>query len=882
MDTKMVIGKPFLYEWSFIWFDPSVNEPSKKPYRQEFSSLFQDPHFDTDSQKAIDDMKTIKNRIFLVSCGSQYEKVKEVAEKAENVIAIIIFCGNVKTYLPYQANCAKIVGVLNNFTEVKSLICLKAASLNAISFGSEPKAGDDECKIIMFDPDINSPENKNLKDLLKPLFNSVTFYDNEKDTINDISKFARKSIVLSSASKYLPIKPFVESNANVVGIVLRCQGKKELYEPLQKCCPKILGVVTNNDELMQILNREHAKKVQLAGPIKAANIGLAQNIIPAAFSNQGALKDFNMVWLDSSFSYIEYCEMLSYFQNFFNCGLLTPTPGHVLDFIKSSTKPVVVISSGGGYSEIKGDVEPQARVLAIIIFCSIVKAHRYRQKECKKIVGVFSDPGKLESFLLKFKLDNIPVDNLEEEKLTCDPYLHSLTFIWFDPNVNNPNNMTRQNFYKGIFGETVYVDKDQDVEQIVNGRKNSIIFMSCGRFYEQVRKIVETSPKVIGIIIFCGDIKKNAHYAEECPKVLGVVSTDLDIENTFDKIVPPSAPKKFLYGIEDKDEILRALQIKIKNDISAIFFPLGLKGINIAEYMNPEIFKEITIQVQKDPMFKQDASKILEALKFLSTCKKLEDFFEYDVCERLFYMMNQYLTMGKIEILKYLLLCLRGTMSLSKRIPSECQKLFHLMAVSGNMLKAFSEKVGEMALLPVIAYCSSDLSKVGPYAIEKAEKNAILEINLDDDVEKYEHFMGKFKFPERNGFLFPVSLSISGLKDVFLPPFYPIQIVNIDTSLNPCIIKANAPRFINLINQEISVVEAAPDLDWNIAYLDSLINYGKVNALTKLNIANMELNKNPKQFDKLSEVILEQFPWKILIIGNFFCYFGVRRRTNWR
>lgn len=227
--------------------------------------------------------------------------------------------------------------------------------------------------------------------------------------------------------------------------------------------------------------------VQIAAPAPAKPIPtvrpeLSVTELPEGTAQTGGLKDFNLVWFDPSVNSSANAGYHVKLKSMFTEAIFESDPAAALGKIDVSANPVVFVSSGERYEDIRATVESKHYVIAACIFCMDVGKYSTMYKGKPKIVDVTNDFSGLESAL---------------QKVHCD-YVRFLRFF---------DNRTEKTFYTR-----------EDKDTIINSLKMMVENAAFSVFYPLGMKYVETDQRLNEAVlakidsVAKGDSKVSPHY----------------------------------------------------------------------------------------------------------------------------------------------------------------------------------------------------------------------------------------------------------------------------------------------------------------------------------------------------------------------------------
>eukprot|EP01022_Parablepharisma_sp_SALTPOND_P025303 TRINITY_DN585_c0_g1_i2.p1 TRINITY_DN585_c0_g1~~TRINITY_DN585_c0_g1_i2.p1 ORF type:complete len:522 (-),score=68.21 TRINITY_DN585_c0_g1_i2:374-1939(-) len=496
-----------------------------------------------------------------------------------------------------------------------------------------------------------------------------------------------------------------------------------------------------------------------------------------------------------------------------------------------------------------------------VCICDRVEFCRRLKQTCKKLKN---DVIQIVTFLIVSY--NIKGKVMEEVPKAFN-ILKDFNLVWLDPNVNNSENSGYQLLLKAKFNEAFFVPNPSDVINVIDASSKPVVFISCGSSYEEVKASVQPKTYVVAIIIFCFYLEKFKHYKVECKKVVDVTNTFDNLEKALKNVhceymhflrFYESRSEKTFYSQEDKDMIIESFKQEFGTDTFSVFYPLGMKLVNIKEMLTPKVFDEIEIAAKYDDELERDIELIKNVLDHLRKNNNMENIIESYTMEKLYYMLNRYLRYGKAEgfkLFKEYTFCLKGSMcELGIPVIEKGKKLYRGLELSEKFLNEYVNNTGKIVLLNAFTSTSTSIEEATEFA---RDNPTIFEITLVDLDEEFDKFITEFKFPEENGVFFPVDISeksyFSKEKEVLFPPFYPMKIVKV------CEVKINGKSYKKVIAEApFSVCVAgkgwsnnflkkfADNMEWNKIYLEKIAELIEKNVMDKLSIGNLSIQMNSK------------------------------------
>eukprot|EP01022_Parablepharisma_sp_SALTPOND_P025304 TRINITY_DN585_c0_g1_i3.p1 TRINITY_DN585_c0_g1~~TRINITY_DN585_c0_g1_i3.p1 ORF type:complete len:457 (-),score=69.19 TRINITY_DN585_c0_g1_i3:374-1744(-) len=445
--------------------------------------------------------------------------------------------------------------------------------------------------------------------------------------------------------------------------------------------------------------------------------------------------------------------------------------------------------------------------------------------------------------------------------------LKDFNLVWFDPNVNNSKNSEYQLLLKAKFNEAFFVPNPSDVINVIDASSKPVVFISCGSSYKEVKASVQPKTYVVAIIIFCFDLEKFKHYKTECKKVIDVTNTFDNLEEALKNVhceymhflrFYESRSEKTFYSHEDRYMIIKSFKQKLGTDAFSVFYPLGMKLVNIKEMLTPKVLDQIEIVAKGDSKLERHIELIKDVLDYLRKNNNMESIIESYKMGKLCYMLNLCLRHGMAEgfkLFKEYTFCLKGSMcELGIPVIEKGKKLYRSLELSAELLKEYKNNQSKIVLLNAFTSTSTNIEMATKFARDNA---TIFEITLVDLDEKFDKLITEFEFPEENGVFFPVDISgksrIIGEEEVLFPPFYPMKIVDVYED------KINGKPYKKVIAEapfSVCVAEKVwrgnlhrddtNDMIWKKIYLEKTAELIEKNVMDKLSIGNLSIQMNSK------------------------------------
>eukprot|EP01022_Parablepharisma_sp_SALTPOND_P025305 TRINITY_DN585_c0_g2_i1.p1 TRINITY_DN585_c0_g2~~TRINITY_DN585_c0_g2_i1.p1 ORF type:complete len:472 (-),score=47.62 TRINITY_DN585_c0_g2_i1:1533-2948(-) len=433
--------------------------------------------------------------------------------------------------------------------------------------------------------------------------------------------------------------------------------------------------------------------------------------------------------------------------------------------------------------------------------------------------------------------------------------LRDFNIVWFDPNVNSSENTKYQSLLKAKFNEAAFVPNSSDVVKVIDASSKPVIFISCGSRYEEVKASVQSKNYVTAIIVFCLNPKKFKHYKTECKKVVDVTNTLENLEKALKNIhceyvrflrFYETCSVRTFYSLDDKEMVLKSL----RTYNFSIFYTLGMKKVNIAKMLSPEVLNKIAVAAKGDDKIKSDIPLITKILKDLHSSNDMKDIIKSYTMDKFYCMLNTYLRHEMAEgfnLFKEYIFCLKGSMcELGIPVIEKGKRLYRSLNLSAEFIKDYENNKGNIVLLNAFTSTSPDITVATKFAHEDA---TIFEITLVDIDKVFDKFINDFGLTEKNGVFFPVDIGSQSCypneKEVVFPPFYPMKIIDV------CEDKINGKLYKKVIVEapfsvctgknkflEHYCKRARKDMKWNETSLEKFVELIEKKVINKLTIGN--------------------------------------------
>ncbi len=443
------------------------------------------------------------------------------------------------------------------------------------------------------------------------------------------------------------------------------------------------------------------------------------------------------------------------------------------------------------------------------------------------------------------------------------------------------------------FGSIISVGKPEEVEPAVGGSVNPVVLVSREEKYQEVSAFSEHNNHVAAVVILAAvsNGRENKHGGK---KVAGAVKTLANVEVLLRNVCREygraqrffdERTEKSFYGLEDKNLIVGSLRMQAKSDEFSIFYPLGMKAVNIRGILDDKLLDTIEQTVQKETaaeLVKRAKSIVATIAHLRARGTDMKSVIESYTMPGLYFMLNLYLRYGKpdcLALFREYMFCLKGSMcELGKPMTDTGAVAYRGLRWDPKFLEEYRQKKGQCVLLNGFVSTSLDKKVAVEFANHGSGAGAstLLEMRLVECDDSYVRFIRDFEFPEENGVYFPVNISefsvYSTEREVLFPPFYPIKIIDVDeetvdgqtysrilAEVPNCVNISGKSRLSNMLKVQSS------DVDWGKEYLDSMLRLSEHRIVDKLSLVNMNFLQYPGVFQRVLGLVKEGLCTQLII-----------------